>query len=316
MPETTITSADGTKLAASCSGHGSPMVLVHGALGDVDTFALIEGLLAERHSVWAYSRRGRGGSGDGRDYTFEREVDDVLAVLAAAGDRAHLVGHSFGAVCCLLAATRSPSLRSLVLYEPPLRVDRMDTQIGDDIQAALAAGDPDRALEIFFTVADIVDAEAQVLRSLEPVWDRLRAGVRYVPREGHALLEAADRKLPGEVLGGADHLPAGRSSRLVWLRSFTTEARCSGDIWSSQPRLVARGRRRRRILFGAPMSATPQRRGTSCFNSRTPGTRSQRRSLGTPRLFTVRAARHVPWGGTRVSRHRRVPRFRAEGSRP
>jgi hypothetical protein len=51
MPETTITSADGTKLAARCSGHGSPMVLVHGALGDLDTFALIEGLLAERHSV-------------------------------------------------------------------------------------------------------------------------------------------------------------------------------------------------------------------------------------------------------------------------
>ena len=193
MPEPTITSADGTKLAARRSGHGSPIVLVHGALGDLDTFALIEGLLAERHSVWVYSRRGRGGSGDGRDYAFEREVEDVLAVLAAAGDRAHLVGHSFGAVCCLFAATRSPSLRSLVLYEPPLRVDRTDTRIGDDIQAALDAGNPDRALEIFFTVADIVDAEAQVLRSLEPVWERLRAGVRCVPREGRALLEAADR---------------------------------------------------------------------------------------------------------------------------
>ena len=193
MPEPMITSADGTKLAARCSGRGSPLVLVHGALGDLDTFALIEGLLAERHSVWVYSRRGRGGSGDGRDYAFEREVEDVLAVLAAAGDRAHLVGHSFGALCCLFAATRSRSLRSLVLYEPPLRVDRMDTRIGDDIQAALDAGNPDRALEIFFTVADIVDAEAQVLRSLEPVWERLRAGVRCVPREGRALLEAADR---------------------------------------------------------------------------------------------------------------------------
>jgi pimeloyl-ACP methyl ester carboxylesterase len=193
MPETTIASADGTKLAARCSGHGSPLVLVHGALGDLDTFALIEGLLAERHSVWVYSRRGRGGSGDGCDYAFEQEVEDVLAVLAAAGDRAHLVGHSFGAVCCLFAATLSPSLRSLVLYEPPLRVDRMDARIDDDIQAALDAGNPDRALEIFFTVADIVGAEAEVLRSLEPVWERLRAGVRCVPREGRALLEAADR---------------------------------------------------------------------------------------------------------------------------
>jgi pimeloyl-ACP methyl ester carboxylesterase len=59
MPDTTITSADGTTLAARRFGRGSPLVIVHGAIGDLDTFALIEGLLAERHSVWVYSRRGR-----------------------------------------------------------------------------------------------------------------------------------------------------------------------------------------------------------------------------------------------------------------
>ena len=102
MLETTITSADGTTLAARHSGHGSPMVLVHGAIGSLETFALIEGLLAERHSVWVYSRRGRGGSGDGPHYGLDREVEDVLAVLAAAGDHAHLLGHSGGAIYSLL----------------------------------------------------------------------------------------------------------------------------------------------------------------------------------------------------------------------
>ena len=63
--ELTLTSADGTKLAVRCSGHGSPIVLVHGAVGDSDTFTLIEGRLAEHHSVWVYARRGPGGSGDG-----------------------------------------------------------------------------------------------------------------------------------------------------------------------------------------------------------------------------------------------------------
>ena len=144
MQVTTITSADGTNLAARHSGHGSPMVLVHGANGDLDTCALIEGLLAERHSVWVYSRRGRGGSGDGPDYALEREVEDVLAVLAAAGDRPHLFGHSGGAAYCLLAAEQRPSLRSLVLYEPPLHLDRLDPSIVDDMQAALDAGNPDR----------------------------------------------------------------------------------------------------------------------------------------------------------------------------
>ena len=193
MTEMTLTSADGTKVAVRCTGHGSPMVLVHGANGDLDTFALIEGLLAERHSVWVYSRRGRGGSGDGPDYALEREVEDVLAVLAAAGDRPHLFGHSGGAAYSLLAAVQRPSLRSLVLYEPPLHVDGLDPSIVDDMQAALDAGNPDRALEIVFPAVGVVDTEVQVLRSLEPVWERLRAGVRLVPRELRTGFQAIDR---------------------------------------------------------------------------------------------------------------------------
>jgi pimeloyl-ACP methyl ester carboxylesterase len=193
MPDTTVTSADGTKLAARHSGDGSPLVLVHGANGDRDTFALIEGLLAERHSVWVYSRRGRGGSGDGVDYSLQKEVDDVLAVLAAAGDRAHLVGHSGGAVYSVLAAMQSPPLRSLVLYEPPLRLDRLDTSLVDDMQAAVEAGDPDRALEIFFPATATPDHEVQVLRSLEPIWERIREGVQRVPREIRLSPEERDR---------------------------------------------------------------------------------------------------------------------------
>jgi pimeloyl-ACP methyl ester carboxylesterase len=187
VPETTITSADGTELAARRSGQGSPIVLVHGANGDLDTFALIEESLAERHSVWVYSRRGRGGSGDGPDYSVDREVDDVLAVLDAAGDRAHLVGHSGGAIYCLLAAMRAPALRSLVLYEPPLRFDRMDPRVIDEAQAALDAGDPNLALEIFFPAVGIPEQEVAILRSLEPVWERVLQGVRQTPREARAI---------------------------------------------------------------------------------------------------------------------------------
>ena len=193
MPERTVTSADGTALACRHSGHGSPMVLVHGANGDIDTFALIEGLLAERHTVWVYSRRGRGGSGDAPDYTLEREVDDVVAVLAAAGDRPHLFGHSGGAMYSVLAAMRRPSLRSLLLYEPPLHLDRLETSVVDAMQASLDADDPDRALELLFPAVGVLAAEVQVLRSIEAVWERLRAGVRLVPRELRTGFEAIDR---------------------------------------------------------------------------------------------------------------------------
>ena len=192
MSDTTITSADGTRLAARCSGEGSPIVLVTGANGDLDTFALIEGPLAERHSVWVYSRRGRGGSGDGSGYAFAREVEDVLAVLDAAGSSAHLLGHSGGALYCLFAAMETPLLRSLVLYEPPLHIDRLDPSGIDQVQSVLDAGDLDRALEIVCSIVGVVDAEVQILRSLEPVWERLREAVRRVPREVRAGDEVRD----------------------------------------------------------------------------------------------------------------------------
>lgn len=191
MTETTLTSADGTKLAVRCTGHGSPIVLVHGAVGDLDTFALIEGVLAQRHTVWVYSRRGRGGSGDGPDYTYHHEVEDVLAVLTATGHRAHLFGHSGGAVYALLAAAEASSLRSLVLYEPPL-IDRLDASFIDglihEMETALDAGHPDRALELFLPLAGMIDEEVQALQALEPVWARMRSSVRLVPREMRSAL--------------------------------------------------------------------------------------------------------------------------------
>jgi pimeloyl-ACP methyl ester carboxylesterase len=193
MPETTITSADGTKLAARHSGHGSPIVLVHGANGSLETFALIEGLLAERHSVWVYSRRGRGGSGDGPDYGLDREVEDVSAVLATVGDRAHLLGHSGGAVYCLLAAARRRSMRSLVLYEPPLHGDRFDPIVVEEVQAALDAGDPDLALEVLFPVGIAVEEEVRIIRSRPEVWARACEGVGLVPRELRTARGAIDR---------------------------------------------------------------------------------------------------------------------------
>lgn len=201
MPEAKIVSADGTQLAARCSGSGSPLVLVHGAMANLDAFALVEGPLAQRHTVWVYSRRGRGGSGDGPDYGLEREIEDVLAVLEAAaraaGEDAHLLGHSSGGFYSLLAAPRARSLRSLMLYEPPLHVDRVDPALVARMRSALEEGDPDRALETFFPVADIVEAEAAAIRH-GPLWEALRHGVTRFPRE-HLALEDEGRKLLSET---------------------------------------------------------------------------------------------------------------------
>ena len=193
MASMTVTSSDGTTLAARVSGDGPPIVLVHGGNGDLDTFRLIEPLLAERHTVWVYSRRGRGGSGDAPDYSFRREIEDVLAVVAAAGDEVHLLGHSGGAAYALAAAASLPSLRSLILYEPPLRLDGIDLDVLEAVEAAVAAGEPGRALDTAFPSEGITDDEGRLLRSMEPVWARLCEGVRLVPREIRAGLAEGDR---------------------------------------------------------------------------------------------------------------------------
>ena len=66
-------------------------------------------------------RRGRNRSAAGPAYSIEREYEDILAVLAAAGPGAFLAAHSFGAICALGAALLEPPPR-LVLFEPPLPI--------------------------------------------------------------------------------------------------------------------------------------------------------------------------------------------------
>lgn len=195
MTDTTVVSADGTPLNVRYSGSGSPLVLVHGALGDLNTFFPLEAPLAEHHTVWVYSRRNRGGSGDGPDYGVQREADDVLAVLDAAGGDAHLFGHSSGAIYAMLAAPRAAGLQSLMLYEPPLRAHTIEPELRKRMESALADGDPARAIEIFSPVADIAAEELAAVRSEEPVWEALKAGVKVFPRELEALQNDAAASL-------------------------------------------------------------------------------------------------------------------------
>ena len=59
--------------------------------------ALAEQLLSEHFTVHAYDRRGRGESGPGESpYAVQREVEDLVAVIEAAGGHAHVVRRLVG----------------------------------------------------------------------------------------------------------------------------------------------------------------------------------------------------------------------------
>ena len=182
-----VTSADGTKLNCRASGDGPPMVLVHGALGSKETFAIVEPLLSTHHQVVTFDRRGRGESGDGPNYSIDRETDDIVAVVTSLGKPVHLVAHSFGATCSILAAERGVmSLASLSLYEPP-SLRETDPSAWEQAVAHVANGEYEAALRSFAPLAGVSDAEVESLVAIPPVWARLCNAMPRLGRELDAL---------------------------------------------------------------------------------------------------------------------------------
>jgi pimeloyl-ACP methyl ester carboxylesterase len=105
-------------------GHGPPVVLVHGALGDHRQWHAISEQLAPQHRVLAVSRRYHWPNPPPSQhalYSYESHRDDLLDLLRSFTDPVHLVGHSYGAGVTLLAALAEPArVRSLALLEPAL----------------------------------------------------------------------------------------------------------------------------------------------------------------------------------------------------
>jgi pimeloyl-ACP methyl ester carboxylesterase len=138
------TSADGTAIAFDRTGDGPPLVFVRGAFNDRTTAAELAELLAPSFTVFNYDRRGRGDSGDTPPYAVEREIEDLEAVIDAAGGAAALYGHSSGAQLALETAARGVSVTKLAVYEPPYFVGAGRTPKPDDylerMEQALAEG--------------------------------------------------------------------------------------------------------------------------------------------------------------------------------
>lgn len=179
-----VTSADGTTLSVRRTGDGTPVVVVHGALDGIGAFSVLEVELSDRYAVWVYDRRGRGGSGDSDDYSLDREIDDLRAVIAATGAPAHVFGHSYGALIALGAARGGVEMRSLVLYEPPINGDAVDAAQVDAIRRAVDDGRLDDAIRTMASdLAGLTPEEIELGMAVPPVRKRLRDGAGVVPRE-------------------------------------------------------------------------------------------------------------------------------------
>lgn len=162
-----VTSADGTPIAYDRDGEGAPVVVVGGIFCDRQRTADLAGHLAESFSVINYDRRGRGDSGDTPPYAVEREIDDLAALIDAAGGTAMVYGHSSGAALALEAAAKGLRITRLVLHEPPYGPDDEASRsnarrLAERVRSAIEADREGDAIAHFFEALglepDIVDA--------------------------------------------------------------------------------------------------------------------------------------------------------------
>jgi pimeloyl-ACP methyl ester carboxylesterase len=168
-----VTSSDGTAIAFDRLGDGPPVILVCGASTSRMANAGVAAVLASDFTVLNYDRRGRGDSGDTLPYAVEREVEDIDAVIAAAGGSACLYGTSSGAALALEAAASGLPVAKLALWEPPFATDESYRPPADQVErydGMIAEGRRGDAVEYFMGVVVGMPAEFVAQARSQPWW--------------------------------------------------------------------------------------------------------------------------------------------------
>jgi pimeloyl-ACP methyl ester carboxylesterase len=182
-----VTSKDGTTIAYERSGTGAALILVDGALCSraFGPSPKLAPLLARHFTVFAYDRRGRGQSGDTQPYVPAREVEDIAALIDAAGGPAFLLGLSSGGALALEAAAAGLPVSKVVAYEPPYVDDsgqRGGAAYEGQLRRLLAEGHRGGAVKYF--MKDMVGAPAAmvaIMRLMPWIWRRLDAVAHTLP---------------------------------------------------------------------------------------------------------------------------------------
>lgn len=171
-------SPDGTRIAFDRVGKGGPVVLVSGASTARAIHVPLTELLAGDFTVLNYDRRGRGDSGDTQPYAVEREIEDLGAVIDAAGGSAAVFGNSSGAVLALRAAAAGLPITALALWDPPIMADpdapRRQEEYVNRLTELLGAGRRGDAMELFMRSVGLPDQAIAGMRQA-PMWAAMEA---------------------------------------------------------------------------------------------------------------------------------------------
>jgi pimeloyl-ACP methyl ester carboxylesterase len=220
----TVTSKDGTKIAYDQAGSGPAVILVGGMFeqrameSDTSKLAVFP-LMTQNFTVYHYDRRGRGDSTDTLPFAVEREIEDIEALIDAAGGSAFISGISSGASLAFEAALRlGNKVRKLAMYDPPYNDDPDSRQswktFRRDLQQAIAEGRHGDAVGLFMMVTGAPPEAVDGMREY-PIWSMFEGIAPTIAYDAAAVGEeaavpverAAGLKTPTIVMNGGQTYP-------------------------------------------------------------------------------------------------------------
>jgi pimeloyl-ACP methyl ester carboxylesterase len=217
----TTTSADGTTLAFDRLGSGPTVIVLPGATCTRGVTAPLAEALSEHLTVLNVDRRGRGHSDDADGappHDPAREIEDVAALVAAAGGEAAVYGHSSGAGVALRAAAADLGITRLVMHDAPYNLPGDEqTAVEWDVRlhTLLAAGRNSDAIAAFLALVGMPTEMIDGMRSA-PHWPAMQAVAPSLAHDSAAMGDRDGGLVPHDLLarvdvpalvmvGGADH---------------------------------------------------------------------------------------------------------------
>ena len=160
-------------------GDQPPLLLLHGAGGNLATMTTLARALRPHHRVITVDLRGHGRSGDGT-WTWDAALGDIAAVCVQMDlERPAVVGHSLGGMIAALWGQRHPEAPGVISLDgtpPPSRVDQVPghaaelTRLQEIFDETVAQAG--RVIEAD-QLADLVESEQMAARDMganEKVW--------------------------------------------------------------------------------------------------------------------------------------------------
>jgi pimeloyl-ACP methyl ester carboxylesterase len=198
-----VISKDGTTITYDKLGQGPAVVLVCGGSVDRMSNAELAQLLSSHFTVYNYDRRGRNESGDTPPYAVEREIEDIDAIIDAAGGSAALYGSSSGAALTLETAHQLPTgVSKIALWEPPYIPEGFPRPPADTAKIfsdLVAAGKRGEAVEFFMGKVVGLPQEFIVQFRTSPFWASQEALAHTLAYDATIM---GDYTLPTERLEG------------------------------------------------------------------------------------------------------------------